>query len=74
MQSISNHVESQAGNAGSNPEPSCPYCHHPLTLREIITMMHGSGWERLAKVRLDNGTITLVEAGLVNPTQVEVLE
>jgi len=37
-------------------------------------MMHGSGWERLAKVRLDNGTITLVEAGLVNPTQVEVLE
>src|ERR1039458_6322350 len=39
-------------------------------------MLHGTGWEQCARarVKLTNGSISLVEAGLVDPTQVRVLD
>ena len=51
----------------------CPHCRHALTLREAIIIMHGSGFEEIMQVRLADGTLAYLEAGLVNPNVVEVL-
>jgi len=37
-------------------------------------MMHGLGYEEYIPVKTADGTVALVEVGLVNPTQVEILE
>jgi hypothetical protein len=52
----------------------CPHCKRRLTLKEAITILHGSGFEKIATVALPNGTVAFVEAGLVNPREVEILE
>lgn len=52
----------------------CPNCNHKLTFKQIIEMMHGAGCDELVWVRTQDGTEALVEAGLVNPRAVEVLD
>jgi hypothetical protein len=36
--------------------------------------MHGAGFEETAQVRLTDGTVAYLEAGLVNPNTVEILQ
>lgn len=77
MESTFKQPEPNATNAtedDSTPERCCPHCRHRLTLREITFMMHGSGYEQYARVKLADGSIALVEAGIINPTLVEVLD
>jgi hypothetical protein len=64
----------QSTDADPAPERRCPGCRRKLSLGQIITMMHGSGYEQYVQVKLADGTIAFVEAGLVNPTLVEVLD
>ncbi len=52
----------------------CPHCKQNLTLKEGIEILHGSGFEKIAMVRGLDGTVAFVEAGLVNPRAVEILE
>jgi hypothetical protein len=74
MESPLNQAEPRSTEAETDPERRCPVCNHKLTLGQIITMMHGSGYEQYVGVKLADGSIALVEAGLVNPTLVEVLD
>jgi len=55
-------------------EMCCPRCQAALTLKEAITILNGSGYERIARVRLKDGTIAFVDASRVNPNEVEVLD
>jgi hypothetical protein len=52
----------------------CPHCNHKLTYTQVITLMHGSGFEDFVPVRFSDGVIDLMEVGLVNPKAAEVLE
>jgi hypothetical protein len=52
----------------------CPHCCHPITMKEVIWLMNGSGYRQLVSVRLNDGTESLCEAGLVNPPKVTILE
>jgi hypothetical protein len=74
MESLAINPEPGGPGIDSNPERCCPHCKRKLTLREITIMLHGSGWEQYARVKTANGTVALVEAGLIDPTQVEVLD
>jgi len=51
----------------------CPHCKAALTLKEAILILNGSGFRQMAPVRLEDGTVTYMEAGLVNPKGVEIL-
>jgi hypothetical protein len=55
-------------------EMNCPHCQHKLTLKEAIEILNGSGYVQYAQVKLSDGTITNIEAGLVNPNTVEILD
>ena len=55
-------------------EMKCPHCQHKLTLREAVIILHGSGFAQIATIKLADGTIAFVEAGVVNPNTVEILE
>ena len=58
----------------SNPnDMHCPRCGSELTTAEAITILNGSGFTRIAVVKLPDGTIDYREAGLVDPTVLEVL-
>jgi hypothetical protein len=63
-----------ARETGWAPGGKCPHCHHRLTPREIAIILHGSGYEQYAEVRLLDGTTDLMEIGLINPLVNEVLE
>jgi hypothetical protein len=52
----------------------CPHCHEKLTLKEAIIIMHGSGFSRAVAVKADDGSIVFLEAGLVNPRTMHMLE
>lgn len=52
---------------------NCPYCHKELTLKEAIEILNGSGFVQYVRVKLPDGSITVMEAGLVNPNAVEIL-
>lgn len=53
---------------------SCPHCQAPLTIKQVITLLNGSGYRQVVAVKLPDGTITHQEAGRVNPNAVEILE
>jgi len=53
---------------------NCPHCGSVLTLKEGITILNGSGFSQVARVRLPDGRVALMEAALVNPNVVEVLD
>jgi hypothetical protein len=55
-------------------ENVCPACDAKLTLKQAIEILNGSGYERIAKVKLSDGRIDFMPANLVNPNEVEVLE
>jgi hypothetical protein len=76
MQPILNHSEPHRTETsrGTGTERHCPGCGQRLSLRQIIEMMHGSGFEEYVWVKLADGSVALVEAGKVNPTLVEVLD
>ena len=58
----------------SNPdEMQCPHCGSKLTTAEAIAVLNGSGFKRIAQIRLPDGTIDYMEAGQVDPIAVEVL-
>jgi hypothetical protein len=61
-------------NTEMRHEQRCPHCGHELTLKQTITAMHGSGYEQYVHVRRSDGSIAIMEAGIVNPTTSEVLE
>jgi hypothetical protein len=52
----------------------CPHCNTKLTFKQIIILMHGSGYEEYVPIRTANGRVAVVEVGLINPTQVEILD
>lgn len=52
----------------------CPHCHETLTVKQAIEILNGSGYVQFAQVRLPDGSVTNIEAGLVNPNTVEILE
>ena len=52
----------------------CPQCRAKLTLLEAITILNGTGFQRIAKIKLPDGKIAFLEAGKVNPNAVEILE
>jgi hypothetical protein len=51
----------------------CPHCKAGLTLKEAIVILNGSGFRQIAPVRLQDGNVIYMEAGLVNPNAVEIL-
>jgi|HubBroStandDraft_6_1064221.scaffolds.fasta_scaffold1583306_2 hypothetical protein len=51
----------------------CPHCKAVLTLKEVITILNGSGFRQMAPVQLEDGQVAYMEAGLVNPNAVEIL-
>ena len=55
-------------------EMKCPQCDGQLSSKEAITILNGSGYVRKVRVRTCDGKIHIVDAGLVNPNTVEVLE
>jgi hypothetical protein len=61
-------------NKRPSPQMKCPRCHEKLTLRQAITLLNGSGFKQMALVKLPDGSITAIEAGIVNPNTVEILE
>jgi hypothetical protein len=73
MESTIEKSTSAAREGALDPERQCPRCHEKLTLREIIWMMHGSGYDQFVWVETPKGRMALVEAGDVDPTQVEVI-
>ena len=52
----------------------CPHCKKKLTNNEAIAILNGSGYVRNVLVKTHDGNIHAVNAGLVNPAEVEVLE
>lgn len=52
----------------------CPHCKAKLTLKEAIEILNGCGFVQMAKIRTPEGAIVLIEAGLVNPHVVEIIE
>jgi len=74
MEAKLNQAEPTSTAADQATDRRCPGCNHKLTLGQVITMMHGSGYEQYVRVKLADGSVALVEAGLVNPTLVEVLD
>jgi hypothetical protein len=52
----------------------CPHCHAPLSLREAIVILNGSGYTQMAKIRLPDGFTRYAEAGSVNPNECEILD
>lgn len=55
------------------PQMKCPHCDAELSLREAITILNGTGFRQLARVRYKGKTF-VQDAGSVNPLAVEVLE
>jgi hypothetical protein len=55
-------------------EMKCPHCHEKLTLKKAIEILNGSGFVQYTRVRLPDGSIEIMEAGLVNPNTVEIIE
>jgi hypothetical protein len=55
------------------PELVCPHCANDLTLKQAVEILNGSGYQRIAKVRLPDGRVYFIPANLVNPDEVEVL-
>jgi hypothetical protein len=58
----------------ANPRMECPHCRAELSLREAITILNGTGFRRMARVRSPDGVIAYIEAGRVNPLAVEILD
>jgi hypothetical protein len=57
-----------------NPFRLAPESAEKLTLKEAIIIMHGSGFSRAVAVKADDGSIVFLEAGLVNPRTMHMLE
>lgn len=55
-------------------ELECPHCNNHITVKEAITVLNGSGYIRRVNVKTPDGKIHLVNAHLVNPNAVEVLD
>jgi hypothetical protein len=53
---------------------NCPHCQHELTLKEVIEILNGDGSTKYVHVKLPDGSFGFIEAGLVNPNTVEILE
>jgi hypothetical protein len=53
---------------------ACPHCHAKLTLREAVTIIHGTGFRRMEPVKLPTGKVSLMEIGEIYPSFVDVLE
>jgi hypothetical protein len=74
---MENNIKRSTPNSretGWGPGGKCPHCQRRLTPREIATILHGSGYEQYAEVKLPSGTVDLMEIGLINPLAVEVLD
>ena len=52
----------------------CPHCREPLTVKQIIELMHGRGFVRRVNVRLPDGDIVCLDARDVNPRTMEIIE
>jgi hypothetical protein len=52
----------------------CPHCEHPLTLKQAIVILNGSGFRHMVPVRLRDGTTAVMDASQVNPNAVEILD
>jgi hypothetical protein len=52
----------------------CPACAAPLTVRQAIEILNGSGYQRTARVHLPDGSIAYLPAASINPNEVEVLD
>jgi hypothetical protein len=57
-----------------NIEGACPHCSASITLKQAIIILNGSGFKRFVRVRVKDETEGIIEAGLCNPNEVEVLE
>lgn len=55
-------------------ENICSECGAHLTLKQAIEILNGSGVERIAKVKRQDGKTDFIPANLVNPREVVVLE
>ena len=55
-------------------EMKCPRCQEKLTLKEAIEILNGSGFVQYTRVKSADGSIAVIEAGLVNPNTVEILD
>lgn len=66
-------MDSANNQTTDEPQMRCPHCRHALTMKEAITVLNGSGFVQMALVRMADGHITAVEAGLVNPNTVEIM-
>jgi hypothetical protein len=55
-------------------EKKCPHCNHALTLKEAIIILNGSGYVEMAKIKLRNGSLAVMDAGRVNPNAVEIID
>ena len=53
---------------------TCPHCHEKLTLKEAIEIINGSGFVQYTRVKAPDGSVAIIEAGLVNPNTVEIIE
>ncbi len=51
----------------------CPHCEHPITLKQAIVILKGSGFRQMVPVRLRNGIVAVMDASQVNPNAVEIL-
>ena len=55
-------------------QQSCPHCGDRLTFKEIIEMMHGSGFQHFVWIKhRETGKEDVMEVGLVNPRLVEIV-
>ncbi|MGD1068677.1 MAG: hypothetical protein ABSB15_00940 [Bryobacteraceae bacterium] len=52
----------------------CPHCQEDLTLKEAIQILNGSGFVKYVRVKAPDGSMAVIEAGLVNPNTVEILD
>lgn len=52
----------------------CPHCREPLTVKQIIELMNGSGFVRRVKIRLPDGSTAWIAARDVNPNTMEIVE
>jgi hypothetical protein len=52
----------------------CPHCECRLTLKQAIFILNGSGFVQMARVRLRNGALAVMDAALVNPNAVEIVD
>lgn len=52
----------------------CPHCDSRLTTKQAIIILNGTGFRRMARIRLPDGSQDIREAGFINPLKCEILD